>query len=233
MEFVLPPHGTSSREAANETAQIPSDRKNSNSLRSLTAASPGRDGIFPIENHSMKISFDSHRPVHYYIDDATYFLTGHMNEGCDLLFNEERKQLFFDVLLNILDDYSIELIAWVILINHYHIMFQLKKGIDLGAFENRLHSVTATLLNRLDNAIGRNVWYQYWDYCPKNEKDYYTHFNYIHHNPVKHHICKNQKQVEDYKFCTYKEWVDKMGEEWMLSCFEQYPIIDYTIHEYE
>jgi len=181
----------------------------------------------------MKTLFDSHRPAHYYIDNTDYFLTGHMNEGLDLLFNDERKQLFFNVLSNIFKDYNIELISWVILINHYHILFRLEKGIDLGPFENRLHSVTATLLNRLDQTKGRNVWYQYWDYCPRDEKDFYTHFNYIHHNPVKHGICKNQKQVERYNFCSYKKWFDKMGEGWVSACFSEYPTIDFAIESDE
>jgi len=26
-------------------------------------------------------------------------------------------------------------------------------------------------------------------------------------------------------------WVEKMGEEWALSCFAEYPIIDFTISD--
>ena len=35
--------------------------------------------------------------------------------------------------------------------------------------------------------------------------------------------------MEDYKFSSYNHWVNKKGLEWMMSVFEQYPIVDFTI----
>ncbi len=50
-------------------------------------------------------------------------------------------------------------------------------------------------------------------------------FNYIHQNAVKHGWVKN---MGDYEFSTYKEYLEKNGTEWVEDCFEQYPIVDFT-----
>ena len=81
----------------------------------------------------------------------------------------------------------------------------------------------------MENLHGRRIWYQYWDHCIRNEKDFFLHFNYEHHNPVKHGYVKSQKEVLTYKFCGYEKWIDKKGDEWMSDCFARYPIRDFTI----
>ena len=76
---------------------------------------------------------------------------------------------------------------------------------------------------------GGGVWNQYQDYCIRNEKDFYYHFNYIHHNPVKHKYVNEQSDVLGYEFCSYRKWIEKKGKEWMNDCFEKYPIKDFTV----
>jgi hypothetical protein len=53
-------------------------------------------------------------------------------------------------------------------------------------FIKRLHGDSAIQLNKLDNTPGRQVWYQYWDRFPRNERDFWAYFSYIHLNPIKH-----------------------------------------------
>lgn len=35
--------------------------------------------------------------------------------------------------------------------------------------------------------------------------------------------------MEDYKFSSYRSWIKQKGEDWMMSVFQQYPIIDFSI----
>ena len=102
-------------------------------------------------------------------------------------------------------------------------------GENLKFFVKDLHSLSAKRLNELDKQAGRKVWFQYWDYCPRNEKDFYFHFNYVHHNLVKHGYVKIQDDVLKYPFCSYQQWTEKKGKEWMSDCFERYSILDFTI----
>ena len=83
----------------------------------------------------------------------------------------------------------------------------------------------------LEQAPGRQIWYQYWDYCIRNEEDFWRHFNYIHHNLVKHRDVKEQALVANYPFSSYKTWLERKGEEWLNDCFAQYPILDFTKEE--
>jgi len=146
------------------------------------------------------------------------------------LFNSiEKMEMFRLCLVKAINMYRIKVFAWVLLQNHYHLLFKVSNGHDIKKFVRKFHSDTAIYINKKDNTPGRRVWYQYWDYCPRGEKAFYSNFNYIHHNPVKHQYVKNQDSVEGYNFCSYRQWLDLMGRDWLLSCFSEYPIIDYTV----
>lgn len=121
-----------------------------------------------------------------------------------------------------------ELYAWIILDNHLHILIRTKTGKMLGKFINSFQGKSAIELNKMDNNLGRKVWYQYWDRCIRNEKEFYTRINYIHHNPVKHKYVKN---IEEYEFSSYHHYREKYGEEWLTDCFMKYPIYDFTPEE--
>jgi len=167
----------------------------------------------------------THRPPHVYLDNMRYFITaGTFGKKC--LWNNKAKlnRLAF-LLCEISGRYNINLYAWVILPNHYHLLLKTSHGEDLVKFFRKLHSDSANYLNRLENTSSRRVWYQYWDRCIRNEKDFWVRFNYIHQNAVKHGLAE---KMGCYEFSTYKKYLEKNGTEWMMNCFEQYPIIDFT-----
>ncbi|HEX9913079.1 MAG TPA: hypothetical protein VGB01_07530 [candidate division Zixibacteria bacterium] len=56
-------------------------------------------------------------------------------------------------------------------------------------------------------------------------KTFYTRFNYIHYNPVKHNYVK---QCEEYSFSSYNYYLKKLSRNYMDSIFVKYPIIDFT-----
>jgi len=99
----------------------------------------------------------------------------------------------------------------------------------LSKFINSLHSITALKINRLDNILHRMIWYQYWDYCIRDEADFYRYFNYIHNNSIKHRKVKNIEELYKYKYSSFNNWINKKGREWINSSFEDYPILDFTV----
>ncbi len=107
-------------------------------------------------------------------------------------------------------------------------MVKVSEGNMLGRFVQNLHSNLARVINKLERSEVRQIWYQYWDRCIRSEKDLHTRLNYIHHNPVKHGLVLN---VDDYEWSSYKAYIENKGEEWLKSCFERYPIIDFTLEE--
>jgi putative transposase len=120
-------------------------------------------------------------------------------------------------------EFGITLRAWVVLRNHYHLLLKSRVGRDISKFIGRLHGRTSYEFNLLDNAQGRKVWYSYWDTCIRTEADYWTRFNYVHNNPVKHGYVQRHA---DWEFSSYRYYLQTKGEEWLADCWQRYPIID-------
>lgn len=165
-------------------------------------------------------------PPHIYHDKALYFITARTVNRQKFFNTFEKKNAFLDCLSKAVEKFNFELSAWVLLINHYHIILKTGIGNALGIFINNLHANSARNINNLDNKPGRQVWYQYWDRCIRSEKDLYTRLNYIHHNPVKH---KEINKLENYQWSSYNEYINKHGIDWVNDCFKSYPIIDFTL----
>lgn len=89
-----------------------------------------------------------------------------------------------------------------------------------------IHGRVSYMLNQEDGTRGRKVFQNYWDRCIRNEKDFYTRFNYIHYNPVKHSLVD---KMEDYEFSSYRYYLQQCGQEWLNRCFELYPVIDFNL----
>jgi len=131
-----------------------------------------------------------------------------------------------DVIYRACSKFIIELSAWAILDNHYHILVEIKRGRDIPMLINNIHTNSSRLLNELEDSMGRKIWYQYYDRCIRSEKDYWTRFNYIHQNCVKHRYSKN---IEGYKYSSYQEWIRDKGAEWMADVLTNYPIVDFSV----
>ncbi|MDY6874218.1 MAG: hypothetical protein SVR81_09685 [Chloroflexota bacterium] len=88
----------------------------------------------------------------------------------------------------------------------------------------RFHGVTAYRLNKLDEAKGRTIWYNYWDRCVRDEKDFWTKFNYIHYNPIKHGYVD---RVEDWASSSYTSLITHYGDEWMDNVLRSHPVVEF------
>jgi putative transposase len=58
----------------------------------------------------------------------------------------------------------------------------------------------------------------------RDEKDFWTKFNYIHYNPVKHGYAE---KPEDWKFSSFNDILEKNGVEWVDDCWARYPVVEY------
>jgi putative transposase len=84
-----------------------------------------------------------------------------------------------------------DLQAWAVFSNHYH--FVALSPLDAGnlpAFLNELHSQTSCAINQEDGALGRQVWYQYWDTHLTYQRSYFARLSYVHRNPVHHGLIR-------------------------------------------
>jgi len=87
--------------------------------------------------------------------------------------------------------YGWNLQAWAVFSNHYHLVaLSPPDPSNLRTYMNELHSQTAGPINREDGALGRQVWYQYWETHLTYPKSYFARLSYVHRNAVHHGLVK-------------------------------------------
>jgi putative transposase len=192
-------------------------------------------------------------PPHIYEDHTCYFLTASVTGHRRLLDTDVRRSLLRDILKEAIQEYSIQLYAWAILADHYHLLLRTGDTAPLWKFVKRLHGESAIRLNKLDDTPGRKVWYQYWDRCPRNEGDFWTYFNYIHVNPIKHgyvrisdgsvavggeylkiapgHAPDVHECLGRYAHSSYGYYLRTYGEEFLTDSWIRYPVLDHLEHD--
>ncbi len=108
---------------------------------------------------------------------------------------------------------------WVMLDNHYHLLGQSCEGKDLSEIFRRIHGGTSGFI-RKTTKCELPVWWNYWDYCPRNEKDYRTRMNYLFHNPAKHGYVTN---LQNYPFSSFHQAFTELGRAHLVRQFQDYP----------
>ncbi len=188
-------------------------------------------------------------PPHVSEDNTCYFLTASTLYGERLLSADAQRAVVRDVLKAAIQQCGVTLYAWVILANHYHLLLRTDQITPIHTFVKRLHGASAVHLNRLDGTPGRKVWYQYWDRFPRGESDFWTYFNYIHINPIKHgyvpvpgglqsagqepvplaldRIPSVHRCLAQYPYSSYLYYLREYGEEFLTDAWRQHPVIDY------
>ena len=127
-----------------------------------------------------------HHPPHIFIDDSWYFITAHTISSVSVLKDNQAKMIWTAKLHEISKVFDVRIYAYVLLDDHYHFLGYFAASNTIPKFIHRLHGTTSYLINKRDHAVGRQVWHNYWDRVIRDEAEFYTKVNYIHHNPVKH-----------------------------------------------
>jgi putative transposase len=175
----------------------------------------------------MILNPESHNPLPLHLDDRTYWISA-STLGHARILDDPAKTIWRDTLKELASRDGARLYAWVVLEDHYHLLLWLRFGEDLPAFIHGLHGRSSRSINKEHGITGRRVWYQYWDRCIRDERDFFTRLNYLYHNPVKHGYVKTP---EDYPFSSYLYFQKKYGMEWLRDLWERYPVVDFTPEE--
>ena len=141
-----------------------------------------------------------HAPAHVFEPSATYFVTGATYRKAKLFDTESKRDFLLSSLFELAERWQWRLQAWAILPNHYHLVaIAPDEALTLKTFIRQLHSKTSVWVNKVDNAPGRKVWYQYWDTCLTYQRSYLARLSYVHNNPVRHGLVTN---AEQYRWCS-------------------------------
>ena len=159
-----------------------------------------------------------HTPAHLFMDDTPYFITGAIHNRRELLKTDALKHELLLCMRTVFSSYHWELQHWVILANHYHRMATSRRGKDMPAMIGELHSRSAHFI-RQATPCELPVWWNYWDYCPRDEQDYHRHLNYLLYNPVKHGYVTDLRQ---YAWSSFHELFARLGRDALVRQFQAY-----------
>jgi putative transposase len=152
-----------------------------------------------------------HNPPHLFLPNTMYMLTASIYQKEPLIASPKRKMEWINSFRKAAQIYGWQIIAWVILHNHYHAIVQSPdQAATLSKFVGSYHKFTARIWNSEDNSNGQKVWWNYWDRCVRDESDYYVKLRYVFWNPVKHGLVS---VPEEYEFSNYREFLSQWQAE--------------------
>jgi putative transposase len=160
----------------------------------------------------------AHRPPHLLLDDQHYFITGAIRNRRRLLDAALKGELI-TLSKTIFSQYDWHLEHWVFLDNHYHLIAKSGDGGALPGLIRDLHSKSGLLI-RERTRCATPVWYNYWDHCLRDERDYQRHLNDLLWNPVKHGYVRD---LNDWPFSSFHELMAAQGRERLVRQFKDYP----------
>jgi putative transposase len=166
----------------------------------------------------------AHRPPHLYLSDTWYIVTASMVGHAALLVDVADLGGWSAAVRSLGPRVGVRIGAWVVLPNHYHLLLRTRAGATLPQFIGRLHGRTGREMNARAARPGRPVWYNYWDTCVRTDQAYWTRFNYIHQNPVKHGLVA---QPDAWAFSSYNYYLRTRGAAWLADAWARYPVVDY------
>jgi REP element-mobilizing transposase RayT len=115
-------------------------------------------------------------PPHLFVEDWFYMLTGATYKQQPIINNDARKKEWIKAFLSAAQIYRWNVIAWVVLDNHYHTILRspAKNAANLPKFVASYHKFTARNWNAQEKLVGRMVWRNYWDTCIRTEQDFHN-----------------------------------------------------------
>ncbi|MGK7900315.1 MAG: transposase [Hormoscilla sp.] len=168
--------------------------------------------------------FPPHSPPHQVRDRPYYLLTASCYEHKCHMTTASRRQHLLNRLFEKFVTNEIDLLAWVVLPNHYHLLVHVTNFDPIGKIIRLVHGPISREWNIQENVKGRKIWYNYSDRAIRSERHYYTTLNYIHYNPVKHGWVKSPYDWLDSSVHWYLE---DFGRQWLRDSWTTYPVRDY------
>lgn len=159
-----------------------------------------------------------HNPPHIFLDETIYFLTAAIYKKRPLLQSAVLKWRLLELIDKTLGDFGWELWHWVILDNHYHLLVKSAKGGDLSRIFRLIHGISGFCIKQVVRAENP-IWWNYWDYCPRDEADYFKHLNYLFNNPLKHGYVTD---LNHYPFSSFHRYLAEQGKDGLVKQFREY-----------
>ncbi len=125
----------------------------------------------------------------YLHEGNIYFLTHVTYNRHNILLNHFN--LLWDSINKYQNETNFELIAWVVLPDHMHMLIDPKEN-NLSTLMKKIKLSFSMKYLKEQNLKSGKVWQnRFWDHIIRDQNDMNRHIDYIHYNPVKHQKIHN------------------------------------------
>jgi putative transposase len=171
--------------------------------------------------HRKAQGYPLHAPPHPYRKAGCYLLTAANYEHVHIMESPERRTAFQNRLLSAFQEIKADIVGWVILGNHYHILAGVESLDEVSLVLKHLHGSSSYEWNKADGMQGkRRVWYKFADRMIRDDAHYYRALNYIHYNPVKHGYVEH---ASDWTWSSLSWYYEDQGSDWLREKWKTYP----------
>ncbi len=156
------------------------------------------------------------------IEGGCYFFTVNLLERYQNQLLVQQIDILRDVVRRVRERHPFHIDGWVVLPDHMHCIWTLPKGDD--DYAKRIRLVKTLFSKEMPKTERRSsvrqrkgergIWQRrYWEHTIRDERDYATHMDYLHYNPVKHGYAD---KVMDWPYSTFKHHVQRglYSENW-------------------
>ena len=162
-----------------------------------------------------------HSPPHPFRESGAYLITAATYEHAPIVAPEARRSEFEGQLLGALQAAGVEMVGWVVLPNHYHVLVNVGSLDDVSAALKLLHGSASRAWNLEDGLTGRRqVWYKFADRCMRDERQARRALNYVHYNPVRHGYSDDPLE---WPWSSVHLYVEERGREWLREAWKADP----------
>ncbi|MGB3113088.1 MAG: transposase [Candidatus Omnitrophota bacterium] len=129
-----------------------------------------------------------------------------------IFFNEKDYRVFLEILGKSSKLYSIEIHAYVLMPNHYHLLIKTPKG-NISRAMRHINGVYTQIFNKRNKIDGSLFRGRYKSILVEEEEYLLELVRYIHRNPIKSGL---EDDLGEYEWCSHKGYEkDNKREEWL------------------
>jgi len=154
-------------------------------------------------------------------DNAIYHVTVRGNNKEAIFFNDDDKNRYLETLKRYKEKYKITFYGYCLMDNHIHLLID-SMGQDISKIMQGISLSYTIYINKTYDRCGHLFQDRFWSKIVDSEKYLVTASRYIHRNPVRAQIVKNEI---DYKWSSINIYTGKkdsykiVDEERILKCF--------------
>jgi putative transposase len=166
-----------------------------------------------------------HSPRHHNDGKGPFLITSTCYEHAPIIGHSPQRMDFFTAeLLSVLNAFSKNVDAWVVLPNHYHALVVVNSCRELLHALGGLHGRTSRQWNLEEGVTGRKVWFNTLDRVIEGDGHHVAAIHYIHNNPVKHGYVRKWDQ---WKWSSAADYIARLGREEVERRWREYPLLNF------